>query len=157
METTTELNIDEVRTYIHDFARDHGVSFTEKGECGFGRACSGLTVGNNYVDHNPCALPDYMPIKELQDDRFYAPEGVEAYHKHECFAVLHVGDSDDSVYKDAIIGLYKWIQHILGQGEIELVKFDATGGSRVDPIQLMMMGGTEGSAFKFKEPRPDKS
>lgn len=65
---------DEIQ-YLKDFAFNlgEGAQLVLEGECGFGRECVGITCQGNYVDYDPdCGVP--------------CPE--DAYHKHECIAVL---------------------------------------------------------------------
>jgi len=124
------------------FADKHGIIVQEEGECGFGRPCVGLIQkgSGNYVDYNPLDSINYEPIYD-EDDRFYAPDGVNSYHKHNCFAVL----VDDDNYGEGLTQLNKWIQHLESQGELEFVTFPtgATG------LQALISGMT-GSALIFK-------
>lgn len=136
------------REKIFAFANKHGILFVEKGECGFGRPCVGLNRGDgSWLDYNPLSDTTYGPIFPY-DSRLCAPEGVDAYHKHDCFAVLV---SDDN-YESAIDQLEKWIEHLEAQGELEVVSFK-TGASGIQAI----ISGVNGKALKFKEPTPDNA
>ena len=116
------------------FADKHGISLVSKGEVGFGRSCVGFTMGSNYIDYCPIDMSTYEPIEKLNDDRLYAPDGVEAYHKHNCLAVL-VEDDD---YDEALRQLAMWVDHLTSQGEVEIVSYrtGATG------MQAMLTGST---------------
>ena len=45
--------IEECKANIQEFANRFKLIFEDKGECGFGRECVGLTSVTNYVDYNP--------------------------------------------------------------------------------------------------------
>jgi len=131
--------------YLQEFANKHGIVLTKKGEVGFGRPCVGFTHGGNYVAHNPYTHGgNYEPIKEFEDERLYAPDEVDAYHKHTCLAVL-CKDSDEG-YEEGLKQLEIWIRHLESLGEIEFVSYEtgATG------MQAMLSGFT-GMAIKIKE------
>ena len=55
---------------IDNFAKEHGVFFKQKGECGFGRPCVGLLSSEegNYVDYNPTS-DVYDDEVGVRDDR----------------------------------------------------------------------------------------
>lgn len=126
---------------LNAFASKHQVLLIQKGQCGFGRACVGFsTADGNYVDYNPMAFPDYAYVWPY-DARLGAPEGVDAYHKHDCLAVLV---SDDN-YEAALEQLLKWIEHLEGQGELEISSFN-TGATGVQAI----ISGATGKAIRFK-------
>tara|TARA_B100001964_G_scaffold6969_1_gene7558 strand:+ start:3273 stop:3689 length:417 start_codon:yes stop_codon:yes gene_type:complete len=134
---------DKVFKNLQRFANDHQLILEPKGECGFGRPCVGfLSRSGNYVDYNPCDHKDYEPIKGFEDDRLYAPEGVNSYHKCDCLAVLVSGDN----YDEGLKQLNKWIEHIesLGKVEIESYKTGATG------IQAVI-SGVIGWAIRIKK------
>lgn len=136
------------RQICQTFANKHKIVFQDHGECGFGRPCVGFLHGNNYIDYNPSRYdpPDYDTVELIPHDaRLRAPAGVEAYHKHECFAVLHQGDGEDASYSDAIIQLALWVQHLESFGEVELVEF-ATGASGLQAI----VSGVFGHALRIK-------
>ena len=153
-----EAQLDAIRIELMDFCKAHGVTLYEKAECGFGRPCVGImdAGGGNYVDHNPHQAPDYDPIAEFEDPRLYAPEGVNAYHKHECLAVLITGSEEDmDGYDTAIRQLHRWIQNIETEGEVEIVEYDRYAeGHVVNPIQ-MLISPPKGWAIRFKEGRKE--
>ena len=97
-------SIEECRSNILQFANKFKLVFEDEGECGFGRECVGLMKVNNYVDYNPTdANCDY--IKEFYDERLYKISPSDAYHKHNCLAVLGRGD-------DAIRQLSDWVDKL---------------------------------------------
>jgi hypothetical protein len=93
---TTEQMIAEIKAY----AADNRCYFEPEGEVGFGRECVGITTGTHY--------PDY----DCEDDRLTPPESVvDAYHKHECIAVLGRGPR-------AIEQLHAWVVKLRESGAI---------------------------------------
>ena len=82
--------------YLTEWAARWGATFQPVGEVGFGRECVGILHGTSYIDYSN--LWEVAPGTE-----FWTPE--DAYHKHECLAVLGRGD-------DAIGQLYAWVKWI---------------------------------------------
>jgi len=115
---------------IKQFADKWGIDFIEHGSCGFGRRCVGLSKYGNYVDYNPMSHPDYEQIPELFSELLYDAVPEDAYHKHNCMAVLGEGPG-------AIEQLSKWVDALNGFG-VEVVEYNtgATG------IQAMITGPT---------------
>ena len=137
-----KLTITRARKICQNFANEYKVIFEDKGECGFGRPCVGITSGTNWIHHNPCSMEgDYLPIPELACDACHPPNTVvDYYHKHDCLAVLYHGDS----YRDwAIIQLAMWIQHMKHQGSVHIIQF-ATGAAG---IQALVSGLTSKAVF----------
>lgn len=135
MKNLTERTIEEHRINIQEFANKHKIIFDDEGECGFGRECVGLTNGNNWVDYNPTSYPDISYVEGFFDERFFDITPENAYHKHNCIAVLGRGDS-------AIIELSEWIDKLNEIGvTVEKYKTGATG------IQAMI-SGLFGTAIK---------
>ena len=122
---------DEVFKNLQRFANDHQLILEPKGECGFGRPCVGfLSRAGNYVAHNPYSEKgDYELIKEFEDDRLYATDDVNSYHKHDCLAVL-VSDGD---YDEGLIQLNKWVEHLESLGEVEIVEYK-TGAAGLQSV-----------------------
>jgi hypothetical protein len=124
----------EARKICENFAIEHKVIFDDEGECGFGRPCVGFRDGS-WIAHNPDKMKpsewghDYHPIDDLKCDACLPPEGVDAYHKHDCLAVLGRGD-------DAITQLAEWVVYMQSQGRVEIVSYEtgATG------LQAMLSG-----------------
>lgn len=140
---TTTTSIEVARLNCLRFARDHALTFVERGEVGFGRPCVGFTHDGSYSDFNPYNHADYEPIFP-HDDRLGAPAGVNAYHKHDCFAVLAHGE-DGEAYDAAVMELDAWVRHLEAQGELEVVEFK-TGATGLQA----MFTGTTGRALRFK-------
>lgn len=124
---------EQARKICQDFALKHKVIFQDEGECGFGRECVGFNSGDKWIDHNPRnSGGDYEPIKELACDAAYPPEGVAAYHKHDCLAVLGRGD-------EAIIGLAKWVLTMEAAGTVEIREFK-TGATGIQALLSGLFG-----------------
>lgn len=133
------------RERIEAFCLKHKLIFEERGEVGFGRECVGLlSKRGGYLDYNPFSLAEpFASIDGLQDHRFRPPRGVkDAYHKHECFAVLVEEDN----YGGAIQQLAIWIKHLESLGDLEVVSYE-TGATGMQ----VMMSGLVGYALKVKE------
>ncbi len=118
------------REICQQFANKHRVVFVDKGECGFGRPCVGFTHGDCYIAFNPISVdPPNYKVKDLlpSDTRLHAPAGVDAYHKHDCLAVLAFGDEPD--YEKAIEQLATWIAKLESFGDVKIVDYatEATG------------------------------
>jgi len=110
---------DEKTQWMATWVATHGLKLELYGECGFGRECVGVTVGDNY--------PDYM----WNDDDFNRIDGNgdvwvpdDAYHKHPCVAVLGRGEQAESQ-------LYNWLKWFDDHGfnlEIGNQPVDPTNG-----------------------------
>ena len=128
--------IEEHKANIQEFANRFKLIFEDDGEVGFGRKCVGLTNGSNYVDYNPTQYPNYDYVEEFYDERLYDIVPENAYHKHNCLAVL--GNEESS-----IIQLSEWIDKLKELGAVvEKYKTGATG------IQALI-SGTENYAIKL--------
>ena len=120
--------IEEHKANIQEFANKFKLIFEDDGEVGFGRKCVGLTNGNNYIDYNPTQFPDYDYVEEFYDERLFDIIPENAYHKHNCLAVL--GNEETS-----IIQLSEWIDKLKELGAVvEKYKTGATG------IQALITG-----------------
>lgn len=127
---------------LQRFANEHKVILEDKGEVGFGRPCVGFVRKGSYVAFNPCKHPDYDYIWP-EDQRLLPPSVVtDAYHKHDCFAVLVHGDN----YDKALAQLDSWVEHLKMQGAIELVEYE-TGATGVQAV----ISGLFSYAFRFVE------
>jgi hypothetical protein len=142
------MDITEARALCQRFANDHKIVFEDHGEVGFGRPCVGFTSGSGYIDIHPLDRTDYNELWP-HDARLAAPRGVEAYHKHNCLAVLVLGDDD---YDSAILQLAQWVEHLEAQGAVEIVSYP-TGASGLQA----MISGMVGKALRFKVPVPPES
>lgn len=132
-------SIEECKATIKEFADRFKLTFEEEGECGFGRECVGLTVGENYVDYNPSTHPDYEYVKAFYDERLYDIPPENAYHKHNCLAVLGRGE-------DAIRELSEWVEKLNELGAV--VEKYATGATGVQA----MLSGTHNYAVRIPKP-----
>lgn len=85
--------------FLTAWAAKHGATVAFAGTCGLGRECVGVLIGGAYLD--------YSHIYDLLDgDRWnlwWQPE--DAYHKHDCMAVLGRGP-------DAVAQLYQWAKFL---------------------------------------------
>jgi hypothetical protein len=104
MENTLKT-IGECKLNIKTFADRFNLIFEEEGQCGLGRECVGLIFGDNYVDYNPCDDTYLDYIEYFYDERLYDIKPTDAYHKHDCIAVLGRGD-------DVIRQLSDWIDSL---------------------------------------------
>lgn len=122
----TQLTEKEARKICAEFASKHQLIFSDNGEVGFGRPCVGFLHGDNYVEHNPRDLEKYKVIPHLECEKCYAPDGVDAYHKHNCLAVLGHGE-------EAIKQLAEWVQHLESQGEVSVETYQ-TGATGIQAV-----------------------
>lgn len=81
------MNRDEKRTWMAVWAAEHDCQVTFEGECGFGRECVGILKDGTYPDYEAGSV--------------WAPE--DAYHKHDCVAVLGRGEEAEGQ-------LYDWLK-----------------------------------------------
>lgn len=147
----TELSIEEIIFDIKQFAVDHNLIFETQGEVGFGRACVGLiSRGGSYLDYNPIdyikgEFVEYFP----RDNRLSPPPNLvpDAYHKHDCLAVLVHGDD----YEKAIRQLYSWILYLRSQGEVEIREYE----KQHDNMYSLFLHGPTGYALCFKDTKQD--
>ena len=120
--------IEDHKSNIIEFCTRFHLEFKEEGEVGFGRKCVGILHGDNYVDYNPMKHPDYEYIAEFKDERLYDIAPEDAYHKHNCIAVLGSGD-------EAIVQLSEWVDALNELGvTVERYSTGAEG------IQAMITG-----------------
>ena len=130
-------SIEDCRKVIQEFANRFKLIFEEEGLCGFGRECVGLTNGNNYVDYNPTDSVNYDYIKEFYNDKFYDIAPADAYHKHNCLAVLGRGEI-------SIRQLADWVDKLNEMGAV--VEKYATGATGLQA----MISGTHNYAVRVK-------
>ena len=130
-------SIEDCRKVIQEFANRFKLIFEEEGECGFGRECVGLTNGNNYVDYNPTDSVNCDYIKEFYNDKFYDIAPADAYHKHNCLAVLGRGEK-------SIRQLADWVDKLNEMGAV--VEIYATGATGLQA----MISGTHNYAVRVK-------
>lgn len=130
-------SIEDCRKVIQEFANRFKLIFEDEGECGFGRECVGLTDGNNYVDYNPTDRVKYAYIKEFYNEKFYDIVPANAYHKHNCLAVLGRGE-------ESIRQLADWVDKLNKMGAV--VEKYATGATGIQA----MISGTHNYAVRCK-------
>lgn len=130
------------REICQRFAGEHKLVFTEAGTVGFGRLCVGFGNDDNYLEYNPRSSGGSFDEIWPHDRRLSPPRDLtpNAYHKHNCFAVL-VEDDD---YDKAIEELAAWVQHLERQGKVEVCHYE-TGASGIQAL----FSGTMGRALRF--------
>jgi len=121
--------------YLQAFATKHKIVFQDEGECGFGRECVGLSHGDGWIDHNPHNLTNYEAITgtACAEARENAPE--DAYHKHDCLAVLGRGDG-------AVGQLANWMRALEAAGTVCIIDFE-TGATGIQAL----VSGVSGRAI----------
>ncbi len=136
-----EKTIEQCRENIQEFANRFKIIFEDEGECGFGRECVGLTSGTSYIDYNPHKHPDYDQIEEFYDERLSQIAPPNAYHKHDCLAVLGRGD-------EAIRELSDWVDKLNELGAV--VEKYSTGATGIQA----MISGLVGHAVRIPKANP---
>lgn len=111
MDKKNKLSLDDCKKNIWEFANRFKVVFEDKGECGFGRECVGLTNGNNWVAYNPSRSMTFEYIEKYYNEKLYDIIPEDAYHKDSCMAVLGRG-------YEAIIQLSEWIDKLKELGAV---------------------------------------
>jgi hypothetical protein len=103
--TTETATRAEQIVYITEWASRYGATLQFNGEVGFGRPCVGILKGDHYID-----TADVKNVEAYQPGGdWWQPE--DAYHKHDCLAVLSYGDNDA-----ALAQLYEWVRWLDGHG-----------------------------------------
>jgi len=111
-----EPTIDEMIAQIRDYAGKNRTYLELKGEVGFSRECVGLLHGTQYPSYSWESIPgDYMSKWESTEEATPPPEVTDAYHKHDCLAVLGRGDS-------AIRQLWYWVKKLEANGVVVVVE-----------------------------------
>ena len=114
------------------FAAKRNIIFEPEGGCGIGRKCVGFLGKNgNWIDYNPIDMETYDPIKYLECEALEPPKGTDAYHKHNCLAVLGRGEV-------AINGLASWVVKMELAGTVEIKEYSTGATGR----QAAMTGAT---------------
>ncbi len=151
--STKKRSMKEVIKKLNDFAIRHKVILQENGTCGFGRPCVGFELSDCYIDFNPNDCEDKIPknkktregyIKEFYCEDFFAPKGVEAYHKHDCLAVLFY---EESGREEALRQLLQWIENIESKHKVEIVKVE----NKFNNIIESMLKGLYTPRLKLKK------
>lgn len=131
----TEALLQAATENCQRFANAHKVVFEDHGEVGFGRPCVGFKHGGNYVNYNPLRYPDYAYVWPRDERLLAPPETPDAYHKHDCLAVL----VHDANYAVAVLQLDAWVRHLEAQGAVSVVDFQ-TGATGVQALLSGMVG-----------------
>lgn len=107
------------------FAERNNLTFSENGSVGFMRPCVGFMRGNRYIDYNPYDWQgdDIKRIPETESPLSNPPSKLvpDAYHKHDCMAVLV---QEDDV-RGAVVQLAEWVRHLERGGDVKIVPFRA--------------------------------
>ncbi len=124
------------------WAAKNNAALKLKGECGLGRECVGIVVGELYPDYEWYDEETYNRIDKNGD--IWTPE--DAYHKHPCVAVLGRG-------KQAEAQLYEWLKWFDNNG-FKIEEGEVKRDTPFRPIELMI--GKHRYARMVKEENRDK-
>jgi hypothetical protein len=108
--------------YITEWAARYGAVLQPNGEVGFGRPCAGVLKGDHYVDTGDVKY----------GGEWWEPE--DAYHKHDCVAVLIHDDGQDA----ALAQLCEWVRWLDGHG----YGIEEVGRQPFSDIDLLFHGVT---------------
>lgn len=126
---------EQYRANIQEFANKHKIVFDDEGETGFGRPCVGLSHGDNWVAFNPTNSTTYGHIEEFYNEKLEEIQPPNAYHKHDCLAVLGRGE-------EAIKQLSDWVDALKElNAEIKTYETGAEG------LQALLTGLTGKCVF----------
>ena len=128
------MTYDEAIKTCQQFALKHKIIFEDEGECGFCRLCVGfISQSGNYVNYNPHTSNETCAeISCLQSEDVIPPKDVEAYHKHDCMAVLGLGE-------EAVNQLARWVQKIEKAGNVRIVAYP-TGAEGIQAVITGLLG-----------------
>lgn len=88
MEDTQKVSREAQIVYLTEWAARYRCTLQLNGEVGIGRECVGILKGDTYIDY-------------ADEPGIWTPE--DAYHKHDCIAVLGHG-------ADPLEQLYRWVK-----------------------------------------------
>ena len=108
--------------FLEEFCATHGLRLDLEGECGFGRECVGILDSIAFVDWEGDAGPHH-------------DEAPNAYHKHDCLAVL--GRSERSIEQ-----LRLWVERIVAAGGVVERNIPRHPREYNNAISLQMHGRT---------------
>lgn len=114
------------------WAAEQGCVLELDGEVGFGRECVGILWRTHYVDTPGSGHNDDGPCFG-HDSPGGPPEDIDAYHKHDCLAVLGRDGQ-------AIDGLLRWVEKIRANGGRIVVKDRASVPGTDSPLNWMLHG-----------------
>ena len=86
-------------SWMKEWAHNNKLRLELQGECGFGRECVGVIGSDCYPEYHWYSEEDYD--REDENGEVWRPE--DAYHKHECVAVLGRGENAEAQ-------LYDWLK-----------------------------------------------
>jgi hypothetical protein len=139
---TTQDQLSDVRLWL----AEQGCILELNGEVGFGRECVGVLWQTHYVDTPGSGYNDWPEGMNGPDDRLMPPDDVDAYHKHDCLAVLGRDDQ-------AIDGLLRWVQKIRDNGGRIVVR-DRKKVPGTDTPMNWMFHGRQHAIVEFSEVGP---
>jgi hypothetical protein len=125
----------EDRDILERFALDHKLILEERGEVGFWRPCVGYLKGESYVDYTRRDDLTFEYLPGFDGEGLWAPEGVNAYHKCTCLAVLV--DNDD--YDEALKQLAVWVR-ALNEVGVEVIRYERQHDSLVGVVLHGLFG-----------------
>lgn len=104
--------------FLTEWAARWGAHLTIAGTVGIGRECVGIVQDSSYIDYSDLTT----------GAEFWTPE--DAYHKHDCVAVLGRGDQ-------AVAQLYDWVKWLDDHGyTVETVARNPSSG-----LEAILNGG----------------
>lgn len=118
------------------------------GEVGFGRPCVGILWKTHYIDTPGSGHNDHGPFMG-SDSIGGPPEHVNAYHKHDCLAVL-------GTHGESIDGLLDWVDKIRAAGGNIVVKDRESVPGTDSPINWLFHGHQH-AVIEFPEGTDDAS
>lgn len=89
----------EKKLWMLEYCSRMGMTLQLAGECGIGRECVGIIVDGKYPEYRWYS-PDYLDEID-KNGEVWTPK--DAYHKHECVAVLGRGEAAEAQ-------LYDWLK-----------------------------------------------
>lgn len=99
----------EKLAWLEKWCSAHELTLDLEGECGFGRECVGVSDGmGGWVDYDTF---DWDTMQRLPEQEGLAPgeDAPDAYHKHDCLAVLGRGEGAEAQ-------LYAWVHRLAEAG-----------------------------------------
>lgn len=106
------------------WASKNGVTLDLNGEVGFGRECVGITKDGSFPDYQWHDEETYEPL----NGEVWVPQ--DAYHKHDCVAVLGRGQAAEEQ-------LYDWLKWFDDNGYSVKTEANDNIGS-LHPIELLL-------------------
>ncbi len=121
----SEMTREQKIEWMAVWAAKNGCALALEGEVGIGRPCVGILVDGNYPDYHWYAEKTYERCDP--NGEVFAPR--DAYHKHDCVAVLGRGE-------EAETQLFEWLTWFDDRGFKVTSNMDAEIAR--DPIRVMM-------------------